>query len=82
MLLKLDIKYVLALKIMQVNIRRKLVRCETVTDVPFAKQYCRNGNLFGILAGCLGINIDRAAASAATMWLLSELRKPHRLRRK
>lgn len=48
----------------------------------FAKQYCCNGNLFGILAVCLGINIDRAAASAATMWLLTELRKPLLLRRK
>jgi hypothetical protein len=34
MLLKLDIKHVLALKIMQVNIRSKLVHCKMVTDVP------------------------------------------------
>lgn len=34
MLLKLDIKYVSAPKIMLVNITSKLVRCKTVTDVP------------------------------------------------
>lgn len=32
-IVKMDIKYVSAVKIMQVNIRSKLVRCKRVTDV-------------------------------------------------
>jgi hypothetical protein len=43
--------------------------------IPFSGQYCHNGNLLGILVQFLGINIDLAAASAATMWFLAELRK-------
>jgi hypothetical protein len=34
MIVKMDIKYVSAIKMMEVNIRNKLVRCERVTDVP------------------------------------------------
>lgn len=49
---------------------------------PFWRRYCFNGYLFGILVQFLGINIDQAAASAATMWLLTELRKLLLLRRK
>jgi hypothetical protein len=39
-LVRMDIKYVLAVRIMQVNIRSKLVHCKGVTDVsnqPFLK---------------------------------------------
>ena len=85
MLVRMGIKYELAVRIMQVNIRSKLVHCkgwQMFPTNPFWRRYCCNGYLFGILVQILGINIDPAAASAATMWLLTELRKLLLLRRK
>jgi hypothetical protein len=85
MLVRMGIKYELAVRIMQVNIRSKLVHCkgwQMFPTNPFWRRYCCNGYLFGILVQILGINIDPVAASAATMWLLAELRKLLLLRRK